>query len=145
MDGTEPDEDGRLLGGIGKELGFGQLGDGGMQPEGPVGGDSSGVDDSLGDTLVVKFGNLLSCVEIVQDRRASFPSLDAPRGFLNKEEITSTGVSADQVGRNEGELATTHVHLRTPVGGERLVRRVLDDIRIELTSLGVSDRSGGHD
>lgn len=112
-----------------------------------MGGDSSGVDDPFGNPLVVEFGNLFSGVEIVQDRRASFASLDAPRGFLHehKEEIARIQGSADQIRRDEGELATTHVHLRTPVGGKRLFRSVLDDIRVELTSLGISDRGGGHD
>lgn len=63
-----------------------------------MGGDSSGVDDPFGDPLVVEFGNLFSGVEVVQDRRASFASLDAPRGFLYKEEIANIQGSAIKSG-----------------------------------------------
>lgn len=49
-----------------------------------MGGDSASVDDPFGDPLVVEFGNLFSGVEVVQDRRTSFASLDAPRGFLHE-------------------------------------------------------------
>jgi hypothetical protein len=63
-----------------------------------VGGDSSSVDDPFGDPLVVEFGNLFSGVKVVQDRRASFTSLDTPRGFLYKEGIARIQGSAIKSG-----------------------------------------------
>ena len=70
-DGREADEDGRLLALALEEVGPGDVGERLVVLEVAVGAVAAGVDDPLGDALVVEVEDLLAEVEVFQERRAA--------------------------------------------------------------------------
>jgi hypothetical protein len=65
----EPHEHRRLLADLGQHLGDGVVGKGLLEREGPVHAVPAGVDDALGNALVVEVEDLLPEVEVLQQRR----------------------------------------------------------------------------
>ena len=70
-DGREADEDGRLLAGALEEVGPGDVGERLVVLEVAVRPEAAGVDDALGDALVVEVEDLLAEVEVLEQRRAA--------------------------------------------------------------------------
>ena len=70
-DGGEADEDRRLLALALEEVGPGEVGERLVVLEVAVGAVAAGVDDALGDALVVEVEDLLAEVEVLQQRRAA--------------------------------------------------------------------------
>jgi len=75
-DGREPDEDGGLLPLALEEVGPGDVGERVVVLEIAVGPEASGVDDPLGDPLVVEVEDLFPEVEVFQQRRAPGAGLE---------------------------------------------------------------------
>ena len=75
-DGGEADEDGRLLALALEEVGAGDVGERPVVLEVAVGPVAAGVDDPLGDALVVEVEDLLPEVEVFQQRRAAGTGLE---------------------------------------------------------------------
>jgi hypothetical protein len=59
QDSGEADEDGGLAGGVGEDAGVGELLDGLMESEGAKGAGAAGVDDTLGNALMIEAVNLI--------------------------------------------------------------------------------------
>ncbi|MNH38097.1 hypothetical protein D3C79_990800 [compost metagenome] len=77
MHGGEAHEDRGYLFGVLEETGLGQFAMVAVALEVAVGTGTSGVDDTLGNALVVEVGDLLAHDEVFKQRRPTRPSLEA--------------------------------------------------------------------
>ena len=67
QDGGEADEDGGLAGGVGEDAGVGELLDRLVESEGTKGAGATGVDDTLGDALMIEAVDLIGGGFVISD------------------------------------------------------------------------------